>query len=421
MKFVKYLPENGYLPIVITGPGKTHNEWTPKDNTLIRELSSDVPVYRVQTIVPVDKSRFRSRLYRLLLLQKPFSKWWISSAIEIGKKVCERETIDLIYATMSPFESARVGAYLSVMFKIPWVADLRDAWALDEIQVYPSFIHRMKEKSRMHAALQNAASIIMNTSVASSALKDNFPDFQNKHINTITNGFDKKDFDSTLTPRSDGKFRLVHSGSFLTDYGLSLRKKRKYYEFIGGMQRGVDIATRSFLCLFDALERVQKEKPNVIRNLEIFLIGNISESDKDFLMNSKYRDSCIIKGYLSRDESLQIVRSADLLFLPMHNVLEGNYSTSVPSKIYEYMASGRPILGAVPDGDARNFLQKCGSGFICRPDDVEGMKKILIDVHDAWDVGRLNTKVDNDYIKNFERKYLTTQLAEVFNTVLRNI
>ena len=44
----------------------------------------------------------------------------------------------------------------------------------------------------------------------------------------------------------------------------------------------------------------------------------------------------------------ELISSADLLFLPMHELPEGTSARIVPCKTYEYLASGRPVLAAVP-------------------------------------------------------------------------
>jgi hypothetical protein len=60
-------------------------------------------------------------------------------------------------------------------------------------------------------------------------------------------------------------------------------------------------------------------------------------------------------------------RLADLLFLTTED------AWSIPSRTYEYLAAGRPILAAVPDGDASEFLEHAGTAFVCGPSDVKGM------------------------------------------------
>src|SRR5260370_28469671 len=128
-KFVQYLPSEGFLPVVITGPASREDRWTPQDKTLIHSIPLEVPVHRVAGPIPSVKGKLRSRLETLLTLPSSFSKWWIQSATEVGYSAADGEA--LILATMSPFESGEVARRLSRRLGIPWVADLRDPCALD--------------------------------------------------------------------------------------------------------------------------------------------------------------------------------------------------------------------------------------------------------------------------------------------------
>jgi glycosyltransferase involved in cell wall biosynthesis len=113
-----------------------------------------------------------------------------------------------------------------------------------------------------------------------------------------------------------------------------------------------------------------------------------------------------------------LVRTADMLFLPMHNLPTGKKSRIVPGKTYEYMATGQPILAAVPDGDARDFLEQSGTSFICRPDDVEAMVQILDRVYTAWKTGRSIVHPNREFIGQFTRRKLTIVLARTFDQLL---
>src|ERR1700694_1599204 len=131
-KFVQYLPTEGFLPIVVTGPTSTDDRWTPGDRTLISTIPSETPIYRAEGPIP-KPSRFLGRLEGWLALTSKFSRWWIRSATEAACRVTE--SVELIFVTMSPFEGAEVARRLSQRLGVPWVADLRDPWALDEMQV----------------------------------------------------------------------------------------------------------------------------------------------------------------------------------------------------------------------------------------------------------------------------------------------
>jgi glycosyltransferase involved in cell wall biosynthesis len=319
---------------------------------------------------------------------------------------------------MSPFSTAEFACSLGRRSRIPWVADLRDPWALDEMQIFPSGLHRRLEAKRMERWLSSAAGIIMNTPEATAALREAFPSLTGKTITTITNGYDEADFAGPVMPRQDGKFRIVHTGYLHTDTGLQVQKRRQIYELLGGMERGVDIATRSHLVLLNAVERWTAKRPEVLGDLEITFAGVATEQDQSVARISRVSDCIHFTGYVPHCESVQLVRSADLLFLPMHNLPADKRSRIVPGKTYEYMAAGRPILAAVPNGDARDFLEQSGTALICQPDDVSGMVRHLDQIYSKWKTGDGAVNPNWDFIKGFERRHLTHKLAEFFNEVL---
>jgi glycosyltransferase involved in cell wall biosynthesis len=414
-KFVQYLPGEGFLPVLITGPASSEDRWTPYDRTLLKTIPADVPIHRTEGPLPTEAGRLLRRVENWCALPGSFSKWWIRSATDLGYRFASGE--DLILATMSPFESGEVARRLSERLAIPWIADLRDPWALDEMQVYPTFLHRKLEMTRMERLLSTAAAIIMNTPEASTALKQAFPRLRNKEVVTITNGFDREEFAAPVTPRHDTKFRIVHSGYLHTNDGLRLRNRR-FHHWLRGAAQGVDILTRSHAVLLEAVDRWCSERPEVGQDLEVLLAGKTSKEDRDLASGSRVSSLVRFTGYVSHQESVDLVRTADLLFLPMHNLPPGKRSRIVPGKTYEYMASGRPILAAVPEGDARDYLTRCGTGLICRPDDVSGMVGILDRVYTAWKQGEPVVSPDHSFIRQFERRNLTHALAQTLQRVV---
>ena len=415
LKFVQYLPSQGFLPMVVTGPGRDEGHWAPKDSSLSEAIPADVRVCRCEGPVPGSTGKVRGRLERWLALPTAFSRWWKESATAIACR--EVDGAQLIFATMSPFESAEVASAVSRRTGIPWVADLRDPWALDEMQVYPSRLHRSLEMMRMENILSTASMIIMNTPEAVVAIRSSLPKLREKKIVAITNGFDAEDLASEVRSRTDPKFRIVHTGYLHTELGLQLRK-RNFQRLLGGAERGLDVLTRSHVVLLEAVERWCARQADVADDLEIVFAGQVSEVDRAEAIRSRLSNTIKFTGYLSHSDSLQLVRTADLLFLPMHNLPPGKRARIVPGKAYEYMASGRPILAAVPDGDARDFLNHSGNALLCRPDDVEGMVQILGRVHARWKAKQHDASVTSDFVQRFERRNLTHDLANAFRAVL---
>jgi glycosyltransferase involved in cell wall biosynthesis len=122
-----------------------------------------------------------------------------------------------------------------------------------------------------------------------------------------------------------------------------------------------------------------------------------------------------IHGFLSHDESRALVRTADLLFLPMHDLPVGVRATVVPGKTYEYIASGRPILAAVPDGDARDLLAATGTAALCRPKDSNAMATAIIETYERSRAGHPGQSPNEGVLRRHEYRSLAGELAAVFD------
>jgi glycosyltransferase involved in cell wall biosynthesis len=255
----------------------------------------------------------------------------------------------------------------------------------------------------------------MNTKESTISLKKAFPLFNNKKVITITNGFDEYNFSDKVDTEIDSNFKIVHSGSLWSELGLKYTRKRWFYKISKGSRSQVDILGRSPIVLFLAMQKWFSQCPDVKKDVKIIFVGNMTESDNLLIKNSSIFENVILKGYLPHTENIKILRTADLLFLPMHNLPLEERSTTMPGKTYEYMASGRPILAAVPNGDAKDILSKSGTSFICSPDDIEGMIKIMSKVYNSWKNKKNTIHPNWEYIHQFERKVQVKQLAQEFN------
>jgi glycosyltransferase involved in cell wall biosynthesis len=414
-KFVRYLPSEGFLPIVVAGPASSVGRWSPHDASLLSEIPEQVQIHRVLGPVPGASSKWRRRRESLLAQPSAFSEWWVRSATKLATSGADGASF--IFATMPPFENAEVADTVSQNVGIPWVADLRDPWAVDEIQVFPSWFHKTFELRKMERLLSRAALIVMNTPEAATALRRSLPRLDSQRIVSITNGFDREDFQIPISPRADRKFRVVHAGSLLTDAGLQQRKQI-VHRLLRGIRADVNVLTRSGVIFMEAVARWVKARPEISSDLEVVFAGTASAADESFATSCGLEQVVRFVGYLSHLQSLDLVRTADMLFLPMHNLPVTQRATTAPGKAYEYMASGRPILAAVPEGDAKDILSQCGTALICRPDDPAGMINILNNTYGAWKRGETIPTSNTAFVNHFERRALTHALADAFRSRL---
>jgi glycosyltransferase involved in cell wall biosynthesis len=315
---------------------------------------------------------------------------------------------------MQPYETAQVAAQLARKLRKPWIADLGDPWALDEMMVYPTGLHRRLELRRMRSLLASAAAVIMSTPEAADRLQT-YPEFKGKRVLAIANGFEANDFVGGRLPRNDQKFKIVHTGSLHTELGLRQRQTRLGRRLLGGRVADVDHLTRSHYFLVRALNALIDDYPELREIVELELAGVISEADR------AVTEECpvaTVRGYVSHAESIALIRSADMLFLPMQNLPPATRATIVPGKTYEYLASETPILAAVPEGDARDLIAKAENSFVCWPDDVECMKSALLTQLERTRRGESRPGLPPAICDGYEAASEAGRLADMFDVVL---
>jgi hypothetical protein len=139
-KFVKFLPDFGVEPIVLSAKER----YSPKAEELERRsYPAQLKTYRAASI---GWSYFTTRfLYRgpdskhywlLSLLSFPercilvpdYMVRWIPRGISLAKEIVRREGVQAILTTSPPESTHLIGLNLKRSLSIPWVADFQDFW-----------------------------------------------------------------------------------------------------------------------------------------------------------------------------------------------------------------------------------------------------------------------------------------------------
>src|SRR5262249_36267173 len=150
-KFVRYLPELGFEPVVLTGPGPGSDWWTPRDESLAADVPAGVAIKRLKGTVPETSGRWRGAVERRLMLREPAEKWWIENAARARDNGLP--DVDIVFGSLVPYGSGEATARLARALGKPWIVDLQDPWALDEMWLYPTKLHRRIDLHRMRAIL----------------------------------------------------------------------------------------------------------------------------------------------------------------------------------------------------------------------------------------------------------------------------
>jgi len=368
----RHLPRYGYEPVVVTGPARREprNRWEPCDRTLLARLPAGAVIHRVADTEPtVDVSR----VGRLFDRRSPLARWWIDQSIRLGIEV--GRDADAILVSCAPYETAFAGARLARELGRPWIADLEDPWALDEMRVPLSTLHRAFDLRRMRRALATASAVVMAAPEAAERVRRAMPELASRVVVAgVPIGFEPSDFPVGRPRAADGIFRIVHTGTMHTDLGEHLRRTRLRRRIAGGTVQGLDALTRSHVFLVEAIAAAMRAEPSLAGRLELHLAGDLTDTDRAV---SDRHGFVRAPGLLSHPETVALMRSADLLFLPMHDLPPGTRAGLIPYKTYEYLAAGRPILAAVPDGDVRDMLGPLPGATLVRPADVDGLGRAL--------------------------------------------
>lgn len=265
----------------------------------------------------------------------------------------------------------------------------------------------------MRRTLEAASGVVMNTSEAAARVRRSFSGLPAESVTAIPNGYDAADF-SGPAPATDGKLRIVHTGSLHTEFALRHRSRRRVHALLRSTVSSADPLTRSHVYLVRAIQELRDEGWKSADQIELHLAGRLTDADLSVIANA---DFVTTHGFLSHRETVGLMRSAALLFLPMHDVAEGQRVSIVPCKTYEYLASERPILAAVPDGDARDLLTEAGNAYLCRPSDVAAMKRAIKDELARRDGGAGAPMPSRILLESLERRHLTAALSRFLEDV----
>lgn len=414
LKFCKYLGHFGWSPTVITRDDSRKRGYLEAlDEGFLAELPPDVSIVRV---LPEGRERTSG----------PGVNDSVKSYLESFYKCAARELqtgkFDVLFITMSPFDLARIGIRLKSEFGIPVIYDLRDPWALDGWRSYRTKLHWLLDLRLMRRALGTANGIVANTPESAIAFEKLLIHSRLKpRIEIIPNGYDGDDFSSlrsTHLPTSRDEFVVVHAGTLHT---VKVYPKKSLIESLKSMLRyrpePINVAGRTEMFLYSAVKILQEEGHPLGQQFRFVCVGHKSDSNVRCVHEAGLEKCVIFTGYLTHQESLDWLARSDALFLPLHDLPSGHRSLIVPGKTYEYLAANRPILGALPPGDARDLLMKAPMGFVASPCDPQ---EIAMQLRKIYDFREENDKVQEmpTWIHEYERRQLTERLAGYLDEVI---
>jgi glycosyltransferase involved in cell wall biosynthesis len=407
LSFAKYLPSHGHEVHVLTARNPASPVYDPG---LLRHVPPQVQLHRTWTLEPPFHLRKKwwgliagkaadpsprapagpppkpaawkqavSSALRRLLCPDP-QVLWTPSAIRRAGALIRRRRIDTVLVTAPPFSTFLIGAAVKRRFpEVRLVADFRDEWLrfyLTDFDFLSSDYTRRRAAEIEREIIERADIVIAVTRTSLAEIRGRYPGQPESKFAFLPNGYDPEVF-ASFQPRPHGQPRMV-----VTHMGTAYRTASPRY----------------YLDAVDALD------PDVRATIETRFVGRIAETEQEIFANRLSPVRLI--GFLPQQEALRQVEETDFLLLTMTN------DFSLPGKLFEYMATGKPILAlSPPGGEVARLLEETGAGVCVPHDNPEAIAGML---RAAWRrvmSGQPAPQVRWDRIRRYERPRVAAELS----------
>ena len=162
------------------------------------------------------------------------------------------------------------------------------------------------------------------------------------------------------------------------------------------------------------MARLREVRPELGARVRLDLCGEVDPSNLRLAAQLGIADRVSHRGYVPHADAVEALRTASAVFVPLHDVPAGERALVVPAKLYEALASGRPVLAALPPGDAADLVRASGRGVVAGPRDVEGLAAGI----EALASGAPGPDRGKSVLARFERRRLARDLAGAVRAVL---
>ena len=415
VKFAKYLPSEGWQPVIYT---PENPEQLAVDESLAAEVPEAAEIVKTRILEPYE-------MYKKMLRKSGHSKeavevnpvnaqnksflqkmamWvrgnlfrpdprclWIGPSVRFLKNYLKEHPVDLIVSTGPPQSMHMIGRRLALEAGLPWIADFRDPWTKI---LYFKHLSMTKATQRWHEKMEKRVLDDATCVVAVSPLvQQEFQAMTQTPVELITNGFDECDFHEEPFAMAAGgpdmPFTITHTGLFAADGNPTV--------------------------LWEVLAEKCASCPEFKKLLRINLIGKTDEQIIKAICEAGLEENLQDMGYQPHARAVDEQRKASLLILPLRK--EPEYKAVLPGKLFEYLASWRPVLGiGQPDGAMSMILNNTKTGLVL---DWEDRKSIARYIAMCWEkhmAGQLT--VENADISQFTRRNLTRRMAQLFEKVI---
>jgi len=409
VKFAKYLPQNGWQPVVYT---PSNPDFHLKDESLVKDVPEECEVIRQSIWEPyqiasllsnkkrndleVDNFRADKKQTRMdKFLNYMRSNYfipdprvsWVKKSVKYLSKYLEENPVDAIVTNGPPHSMHLIGLGLKEKLGIKWIADFRDPWT--KIDFYYTLDLNKKSDEKHKQLEKEVVSKADIVTVAWEAMQTDFSRY-NENVELITNGYDEDDFSEHMTSL-DQKFSITHTGLLNSD-----RNPKK---------------------LWKVLTKISNEVSGFSDDLKINLVGKIENQIIDSIEEAGLAESLNKTAQVAHSEIQGIQESSQVLLLVVSDTPAAK--GMVVGKLFEYLKAQRPILAICPeDGSTAKIIAETESGQAFDYNDEEKLEAYIKQCYRDFKKGDL--VIESKGIEKYSRSNLTKTLVALLEKLAAN-
>jgi len=400
LSFTRYLPAHGWACTVVCAGEQDY--WV-RDDSLVASVPGETEVIRVAGGSGLSawlklrrddaQGRRSGRAFTPLrsvvdwfLLPDSYAGWARRARATVEARI-GRGDVDVLLSSSPPDSVHLSAADVARQTAIPWVADFRDPWVGLQFRTPPTPWHAATHRA-MEARVLSGASLVLAASRTHADALAARTEARPREILHLPNGFEPA-VPVPITPDPD-HFRVVFTGS------LSLMD---------------EMGT-----LIDAVAALLAREPGARAVLRVDLLGPYDRDWETRARASGLDGVMRFAGVCTHAEARRAQRAADLLVLWRPRG-EG-FRTMVPGKLYEYLASGRPVLALLPEVDEAAVLVRRAGGAVIAPGDPRTLEAELMRRLARWRAGGRAPEQVADWLGAHTREHLAGALAHALDGVV---
>jgi glycosyltransferase involved in cell wall biosynthesis len=276
---------------------------------------------------------------------------WLLPAVAEGRRQIARNRPDAIYSSGPPFTAHLVALVLAKLTGVPWVADFRDPWSRAPWREDRFAFERRAWAICERMVATRAQALVFVTATNRDDFAREYGPAVAARFTVVNNGCDTGEFAGLeAEPAPGAPFVLLHAGSL---YGA-----------------------RNPAGLFRALAQAIADGSVDRSTFRLRFMGRIGIPNVDLPAVARelgLSDVVEFVSHVPRRQGLQAMVNASALL-----IVQPVTTVSIPAKLYEYMAAGRPILAlAEPGGETAALVERTRAGITVLADDEDAVAAAL--------------------------------------------